>query len=333
MIGPLQGANPAGNPNIKAAIIISTRDRANVLAGTLSSILSDSSVVPREVIVVDNGSSDSTPDVISQAAASAGIASVRGLSQPAPGKSRALNLAVAETVAPYLLFTDDDVFVDDGWADALVAPFADASVAVVGGRTLPVWPAGQAPPWLGGRIAEDLGLRDSGDAPRSLEPFDVVGVNMALRRAALRDIKGPFETSLGPVGNVKVDYEEYHLISLLAGRHRIAYAPSAIVRHRIDAARLDWHWMRRMYFQRGVGAGRHDRLAGNRLPSPWVGAAMFARSYPRAQFLRAKHAMRGGRTPEQAEAEFFALLTAGRHLEWLFGERPALCLRLASLLV
>jgi glycosyltransferase involved in cell wall biosynthesis len=333
MIGPLRRANPVRNPGIKATIVISTRDRANVLVGTLSSILSDSSTVPREVVVVDNGSTDGTPEVISQAAAAAGVASVRGLSHPAPGKSRALNLAVAETLAPYLIFTDDDVFVDDGWADALVAQFADPSVAVVGGRTLPVWPAGHAPPWLGGRVAEDLGLRDSGDAPRSLEPYEVVGVNMALRRAALRDIEGPFETSLGPVGNVKVDYEEYHLVSLLAGRHRIAYAPTAIVRHRIDAARLDWRWMRRMYFQRGVGAGRHDRLAGSRLPSPCVSAAMFARSYPRAQLLRAKHAVPGRSRPEQAEAEFFALLTAGKHLEWLLGRRPALCLRLASLLV
>ncbi len=314
-------------------MVISTRNRASVLEDTLRSLIADTSRVSPELIVVDNGSTDSTRDLVNRVAGQHPTRRIRCIQQGQPGKSRSLNIGVAATDADVLIFTDDDVFVDEGWADALVAPLADPSVAVVGGRTLPVWPGGHAPPWLGSRVAEDLGLRDLGDAPRSLDPHDVVGVNMALRRAALGDFEGPFETSLGPVGNVKVDYEEYHLVSLLAESHRIAYAPSAIVRHRIDAARLDWRWMRRMYFQRGVGAGRHDRLVGARLPSPWVSAAMFVRSYPRAQSLRLKHAVRGRSRPQQAEAEFFAFLTAGRHLEWLLGRRQALCLSVASWLV
>ncbi len=313
-------------------MVISTRNRAAELGVTLRSLLADRSRVKRELIIVDNGSTDSTREVVGRVAAEHQPSPIRLIPQEAPGKSRSLNVGVAAADAEFLIFTDDDVTVDDGWADALVAPFADPSVAVVGGRTLPVWPTGHAPGWLGSRIAEDLGLRDAGDTPRRLDPHGVVGVNMALRRSALTDIEGPFETSLGPTAGIKIDYEEYHLVSLLARRHQIAYAPTAIVRHRIDAARLNWAWMRRMYFQRGVGAGRHDRLEGTRLPSPRASAAMFAASYPRAQLLRLKHLARGRRRPAQAEAEFFAFLTAGRHLEWLLGRRPALCLRVAALL-
>ncbi len=312
--------------------MISTRNRAALLEATLRSLFRDTSRVSRELVVVDNGSTDSTRDTVSRVATEHPSIRLRCIPQELPGKSRSLNLGVAATEAEFLIFTDDDVLVDDGWADALVAPFADMSVAVVGGRTLPLWPAGHAPIWLGDRVAEDLGLRDAGDVPRRLDPYGVVGVNMALRRAVLSGVEGPFETTLGPAANMKIDYEEYHLVSRLAEDHEIAYAPNAIVRHRIDAARLDWNWMRRMYFQRGLGSGRHDRLASTSLPRPVASAALFAHSYPRAQRLRVKHFLRGRSRPEQAEAEFFAFFAAGRHLEWLLGRHPRVCLRIASLL-
>src|SRR5258708_720188 len=195
---PAKAACVNSTPMFEAAVVISTRNRAAELDVTLRSLLADRSRVKRELIIVDNGSTDSTREVVGRVAAEHQPSPIRLIPQEAPGKSRSLNVGVAAADAEFLIFTDDDVTVDDGWADALVAPFADPSVAVVGGRTLPVWPTGHAPGWLGSRIAEDLGLRDAGDTPRRLDPHGVVGVNMALRRSALMDIEGPFETSLRP---------------------------------------------------------------------------------------------------------------------------------------
>ena len=77
----------------EVSVIIATRDRAGPLARTLSS-LSRQEVgrLAWQVLVVDNGSSDSTRDVIDSFK---GRLPLIGLNEPTPGKSRALNVAKA----------------------------------------------------------------------------------------------------------------------------------------------------------------------------------------------------------------------------------------------
>ncbi|HXA41986.1 MAG TPA: glycosyltransferase [Candidatus Solibacter sp.] len=320
------------HPEFEATIIISTRNRARTLADTLHSLQTEGSRTPREVIVVNNGSTDSTDDVIRDASRS-GQVSVRGLAHTAPGKSRALNAAISESDSPFLLFTDDDALVEAGWADALVAPFADDAVAVVGGRTVAAWPDTPPPPWLGPRVAEDLGLRDLGSEPRPLEPYDIIGVNMALRRSAVENLEGPFETSLGPRRGVKIDYEEFHLASILAAEAQLVYAPGALVHHRVDAARLDWKWMRKMYFQRGIGRARHWRMVGKPVPSVKGGAWLLARSYTHSWRLGLAHPRSGPRDATEALEEASSFILAGMHLESLFVKLPRLSERLSTILV
>jgi GT2 family glycosyltransferase len=145
-----------------------------------------------------------------------------------------------------LVFIDDDALPHAGWLPAILAPFADPRVAVVGGRVHLRYVA-PPPPWWDhsfddylsfydlGDAPIDLGTRPSRDAPR--------GANMAVRRDALLAVDG-FNLRLGPRADRHTVGEESDLcLRLLARGYAIRYVPDSIVDHLVDPRRLDPDWL------------------------------------------------------------------------------------------
>jgi glycosyltransferase involved in cell wall biosynthesis len=96
------------------SILIATRNRADDLRATLASLaeteLPGGGGGPVELIVVDNGSSDHTAAVLEASRSRLGDKlKFQWLTEPRPGKSRALNLGLRQARGAVLLFTDDDV--------------------------------------------------------------------------------------------------------------------------------------------------------------------------------------------------------------------------------
>ncbi len=79
-----------------------------------------------EVIVVDDGSTDQTRAV-------AETRGVKVLAQPNCGAAAARNLGAQNARGDILLFIDADSVPDARWIEAMVAPFADASIAGASG--------------------------------------------------------------------------------------------------------------------------------------------------------------------------------------------------------
>jgi glucosyl-dolichyl phosphate glucuronosyltransferase len=112
-------------------IIIATRNRAPLLAATLETLTQlESPGVPFDVLVVDNGSTDDTRAVVAQVARSSAVPIVY-LTEATPGKSHALNTALAHARGDVLVFTDDDVLPAPGWLASYVRDIADARSAIV----------------------------------------------------------------------------------------------------------------------------------------------------------------------------------------------------------
>jgi glucosyl-dolichyl phosphate glucuronosyltransferase len=314
-----------------ASVIVCTADRPKLLSQALASLEAASQATPFETIVVDNGASSSTREIVSSFADQSAH-QVRYLHEHKRGKSHALNAGIEASTAEYLLFTDDDATVDSCWVSAMVAALGGERVGAVGGRILAAWPS-PPPAWLAeGPQISNLALFDYGTEPFEMEwPRLPLGVNMGLRRSVLDHLGLRFDPRLGPKGRLGVMGEEMHMCIAVGSRYRILYAPEAVVTHQIQQERIDWTRIRRRHFQVGFGLARSERIRG--IPQPGLARRVVRawRTSAGAFKARRANAQRIAPTGEEASAEFGAYLWAGVHLEMLFGRSRRLADWIAGL--
>ena len=139
--------------------------------------------------VVDNGSADNTAEVIRDAKHPR--MEIRLVHESRPGKSRALNSALAEARADVLLFTDDDVEPAADWIEMMARPLLDRRCEAVAGRIL----LGEElrRPWL--TSMHELWLAVETD-PKGESPI-LIGASMGLHRSVFDRIS-LFDENLGP---------------------------------------------------------------------------------------------------------------------------------------
>ena len=303
-----------------ASVIVSTRNRAQLLRGCLESLLAERPAIAWEVIVVDNASTDETAATVERCRELAGGVRFEYLVEERLGLSHARNRGVADARGEYLLFTDDDVLVQPGWVDALCAGFAQDDVAAVAGCVRPQWPS-PPPRWLAGRHAGVLALTDFGDDARDLTEDEVpVGANMAIRASALGGSAQPFDPRLGHQGSTYFAYEEFELFGeLRAGGGRFAYRPDAVVRHRILPERMTWEGMRRASIHNGFGSRRAERLGGAAPIALRISLPSLVRTYLSASRHRRQNGGRDEVEPQAAWEELRRYWDLGRWIEVLFG--------------
>ena len=109
---------PAGSATRRPAlgVVIPTRDKADRLELTLRSLARQCDPPATEVVVVNDGSTDHTPDVT--AAATADGLNLRTVPGPCRGRAAARNRGAAAITAARVVFLDDDIVVS---ADFLAA--------------------------------------------------------------------------------------------------------------------------------------------------------------------------------------------------------------------
>ena len=242
---------------IEVTAIICTRNRATQLSQVLES--ASHLVVPPglswEFIVVDNGSSDNTADVVRRYA---GRLPLRIVREETPGLSNARNRGVAEARGDYICWTDDDVRLDPNWLAAYAAAFRrHPEAAVFGGRILPTL-EGPTPAWFSKAmnrwpIATILAARDFGDeiTPVTLkggqEPY---GANYALR--ALEQRRYKYNPSLGVSPAQKRVGEETDVIYKILTRGGNGWwVPDSKVHHIIPRGRQTLRYVYHYFFLSG----------------------------------------------------------------------------------
>ncbi len=213
--------------NPRVSIIICTCNRADSLRETLASIgrCEVPADLSTELLVVDNGSCDHTARVVSEANLS--NLCVRYISVPSPGKSNALNLAVARSRGEILLCTDDDVRVERRWIETMCRPIAGGVAdAAVGAR---IMPDHLRRSWM--EPAHFDGLACSEGRPEA----DLVGSNMAFSRGVLTQVP-LFDTEIGPPAACGEDMLFSRQLS--QAHFKIASIPDAPAEHHFDPKRL-----------------------------------------------------------------------------------------------
>lgn len=116
---------------MRVSVVIATRDRALALERALLSLEAQIGAPPFEVVVADNGSSDTTRAIVERAMDAHRIP-IRYVYEPDPNRAKARNRGVAIAGGHLILFCDDDVVVPPGWIAAHDAAHASDPFVVNG---------------------------------------------------------------------------------------------------------------------------------------------------------------------------------------------------------
>ena len=215
----------------RVAIIIPTRNRRDVLLRCLRAIAAQE-LPPSafEVLVVDDGSTDGTADLVSAERASLGY-ELRLLQQQNAGPSAARNRALRLARAPLALILNDDTIIAPRCVAEHLAAHderPEPEVAVLGRVTLD--------PAVPRTLFSDLHLDETFSTFEGLAELDWRGFitcNLSLKRAFLLE-HGMFEESMFP-------HEDLELGKRLRTHGlRVVYRPAALGHHHHHVTETDF---------------------------------------------------------------------------------------------
>ncbi len=245
------------------SVVIATRNRQALLAQTLDSLASQDWPADRlEVVVADNGSSDATAEVVTSLGRRCGAPLVRYLFVATPGKSAAVNQALAIATGDLVALTDDDVRADPDWLSRLAAAFDETGADFVAGRVKPAWES--APPdWLSPSLYGVIAVPENGDERVPIEAAQQrvmpIGANMAVRREVVQRIGG-LRADLGKLdGSLRTGEDHEFFLRMLRAGFSGVYEPTAVVHHRVGSERLERRYFRRWLHQNGRDVARLNR--------------------------------------------------------------------------
>jgi len=176
-----------------------------------------------EIVVVDNGSTDGTQEVISRYPVRMVIEQKRGAYI---ARNTGLRMAAGEIIA----FTDSDCIVEEDWLKTLVRNYIDQRVGGVGGHLLPFKASTAVEQFLGfGTLAIFHSSRKGTVRP---DPHRFLSgalgsANMSYRLDVLKEVRG-FDPDLAFFGG---DYDLCWRVQR-AG-YKVIYDPEAIVYHKL----------------------------------------------------------------------------------------------------
>jgi GT2 family glycosyltransferase len=208
------------------------------------------------VIVVDNGSTDRTGEILKAHSARFPV-TLRSLVETQPGKSLALRTAVSAASGEVLAFTDDDVLVDPSWIGNIRAALGRRDVGLVGGPVHPRWER-QPPPWLRhaartySRLSAPIAVLDYGRHEAELGPRTLLGANLAIKRRVY-DLVGGFASNLGKLRGTLLSGEDHDLCRRVqAAGFRAVYVPEIRVRHWVPADRMRFRYHLSWFYWSGL---------------------------------------------------------------------------------
>ena len=237
------------------SVIICTYNRCESLKDTLDSFLklSKDAIFNYEIIIVDNNSNDRTKVIVGTYKQKFdGI--LKYIFEPQQGVSYARNRGIIESKGEILVFTDDDVTLDNNWIASIHNCFRTTNCDGLGGRILPQYPNG-TPGWIRKHkrvLAGPLPYYDYGTdskifAVKGMMPF--VGANMAYKKKCFDDA-GLFREDLGPGKGTMGDDTEVFLRIQKHG-FLLVYCGNALVWHRMEKNRMNLRYIARWWMASG----------------------------------------------------------------------------------
>ena len=203
------------------SVITPTYNRARFLPAAVASVLSQT-FGDFELIIVDDGSEDNTPDVLKPFLADR---RVRYVYQENQGQSHARNLALKQATGDFIAFLDsDDVWARDKLEKQLAVFRANSEVDIVHGDEAIINEQGSV-------VSLQNMRRYSGRITRYLLADNSVSITTALVRRRCFDEMGGFDTSVGVA-------DDYELWLRFSARYCYQYEPGIVASYRVMADQI-----------------------------------------------------------------------------------------------
>lgn len=208
---------------VSISLIVCTRNRAATLATTLAALAEMKTTGEWELIIVNNGSTDGTADLLS-AFQKTDPTHIQIVNESATGVSRAQNTGLQHASGSIIALSDDDCYPMPDYLERVKECFQDKRIGYVGGRVL---------------------LFDKSDAPITIQtsqqpihfeagsyirPGVIHGAAFAFRRETL-DAIGGFDPDLGPGSILGSGNDINVLVKCSAMGYAGRYDPRPTVRH------------------------------------------------------------------------------------------------------
>jgi glucosyl-dolichyl phosphate glucuronosyltransferase len=238
---------------VRVTITICTWNRCELLRQTLEQVthLLIPSDLEYEILVVDNNCTDNTSSVL---ASFADRLPLRVVHELQPGLSHARNRALLEARGDYILWTDDDVLVEETWLAAFVAGARQFPEAAAFGGTIVPWFTAEPDPDLSAAFPflrrGFCGLERTMPAGILLDGEYVWGANMALRRRAAEGMT--FDMSIGIAPDFLGGGEELVFIrQLRRGGGIVIWLPNMRVKHYVMPSRTTLEYLKSFSLAKG----------------------------------------------------------------------------------
>lgn len=219
------------------SVVIPVLNGAHTIAATLDALAKQASAGSRcDVIVVDNGSTDGTAEVVER------FAGVRLLHEARRGAAAARNCGLRATPADVVVFCDADTIPTRRWLAEMVRAFDDPATVLAAGQIVCYPPKTAAERYLAASGVYDVERA----VCRPVFPLAPSG-NMAVRRSAALAVGGFDETMI-----TAEDADFCHRV-MVKYPVPIAYRAGAVVFHRSRPSAAE---LRRQAWVYGEGVAR-----------------------------------------------------------------------------
>jgi len=242
---------------ISVSVVVCTYNRPQLLGMCLESLVGQNCDSCRyEVIVVNNGSSDNTQEIIDYYRN--GYTNVRGVYEAAQGLSHARNRGWREAEGIYVAFIDDDAVAGPEWVGSIMDFIGRRPDIGVFGGPYTAFSLIDYPDWF----PPEYGALDYGEEERPINVGIewITGSNMVIRKALFLEYGG-FDVRLGMSGSTIAYGEEIRFILTMSEQgEQVYYVPAIKVAHLVADYKMRLGWL----LLSNYANGRHHEMVFNK---------------------------------------------------------------------